>query len=136
MRRDRRATPSRLEGSTETNGGTMVKTMSESEQNQVGRERALLLAAQRGDEHAFARLVERHRSGLECFCYLMLGDQHDARRALSETVLTAWRERVLVEPDMKARMWLYRVAVRVCDQAAASAAMSLDSGRDRESARF
>jgi RNA polymerase sigma-70 factor (ECF subfamily) len=77
-------------------------------------ERSLLAAARAGDERAFGRLVERHRNGLEQFCYLMLGDRHDARGALEETVLCAWRERELVEPIATVRMWLYRIAMRAC----------------------
>jgi RNA polymerase sigma-70 factor (ECF subfamily) len=77
-------------------------------------EEALLAAARAGDEEAFGRLVERHREGLETFCFLMLGDAHDGTCALAETVLCAWRERELVEPIVTARMWLYRHAVLAC----------------------
>jgi RNA polymerase sigma-70 factor (ECF subfamily) len=77
-------------------------------------EQSLLAATQAGDEEAFGRLVERHREGLETFCVLMLGDAHDGKCALAETVLCAWRERELVEPIVTARMWLYRHAVLVC----------------------
>jgi RNA polymerase sigma-70 factor, ECF subfamily len=77
-------------------------------------EQSLLAAARAGDEEAFGRLVERHREGLEQFCYLMLGDAHDSRCALEETVLCAWRERELVEPIATARMWLYRIAMIAC----------------------
>jgi DNA-directed RNA polymerase specialized sigma24 family protein len=77
-------------------------------------EQSLLAAAQAGDQEAFGRLVERHRKGLEAFCFLMLGDAHDGKCALSETVLCAWRERELVQPIVTARMWLYRNAMLVC----------------------
>jgi hypothetical protein len=77
-------------------------------------EQALLAAARAGDEEAFGRLVERHREGLEQFCSLMLGDAHDGACALEEAVLTAWRERELVQPVTTARMWLYRIAMIAC----------------------
>jgi RNA polymerase sigma-70 factor (ECF subfamily) len=77
-------------------------------------EESLLAAAQAGDDEAFGRLVERHREGLETFCFLMLGDTHDGRCALAETVLCAWRGRDLVEPNVTARTWLYRNAMLVC----------------------
>jgi RNA polymerase sigma-70 factor (ECF subfamily) len=77
-------------------------------------EESLLAATRAGDEEAFGRLVERHREGLETFCFLMLGDAHDGKCALAETVLCAWRERELVEPIVTARMWLYRHAVLAC----------------------
>jgi RNA polymerase sigma-70 factor, ECF subfamily len=77
-------------------------------------EQSLLAATRAGDEEAFGRLVERHREGLEQFCYLMLGDAHDGKCALEETVLCAWRERELVQPIATARIWLYRIAMIAC----------------------
>jgi RNA polymerase sigma-70 factor, ECF subfamily len=77
-------------------------------------EQLLLAAARAGDEEAFGRLVERHREGLELFCFLMLGDAHDGKCALEETVLCAWREHGLVEPIATARIWLYRTAMVAC----------------------
>ena len=77
-------------------------------------ERSLLAAARAGDERAFGRLVERHRNGLEQFCYLMLGDRRHAKCVLEESVLCAWRERELVEPIATGRMWLYRIAMLAC----------------------
>ena len=61
-------------------------------------EQSLLAAARAGDEEAFGRLVAQHREGLEQFCYLMLGDAHDGKCALEQTVLGAWRQRELAEP--------------------------------------
>ena len=82
-------------------------------------EPALLLAAQAGDERAFGCLLDRHRGGLELYCYLMIGgDRDSARHLLEDAVLTAWRERGLVGPHTKTRMWLYRVTSRVCIEAA------------------
>jgi RNA polymerase sigma-70 factor (ECF subfamily) len=77
-------------------------------------EQSLLAAARAGDEEAFDWLVARHREGLERFCFLMLGDAHDGKCALEETVLCAWRGRELVEPFATARMWLYRIAMIAC----------------------
>lgn len=83
-----------------------------------GEEAALLAAARAGDESAFGVLLERHRRGLECYCYLMLGDPDAARYAIADTAMTAWRERAVVDPQASVRMWLYRVAVGVCCEAA------------------
>ena len=77
-------------------------------------ERALLLAARDGDECAFGQLVGRYRQGLEQFCYLMLGDRHDAAGAVAETVLRAWMERELGESAAPVKAWLYRIAVSEC----------------------
>ena len=81
-------------------------------------EAALLAAARAGDETAFGVLLAHHRRGLECYCYLMLGDPDAARHAIADTAMTAWCERAQLEPQASARMWLYRVAVRVCCEAA------------------
>lgn len=45
----------------------------------------------------------------------MLGDPDAAERALAETVVTAWRERGLVENATTVRIWLYRIATRICE---------------------
>src|SRR5262249_56457555 len=82
-------------------------------------ERALLAAARAGDARAFRCLLDRHRFGLELYCYLMVGgDVAFARRVLADAVLTAWRERGSVRPETDARMWLYKLASRVCIEAA------------------
>jgi DNA-directed RNA polymerase specialized sigma24 family protein len=88
--------------------------MSHADDNRSVDERALLLAARGGDERAFGRLVELHRGGLELFSRLMLGDAVMARHVLSETMLTAWRERRSIQPHRTARMWLYRIVAREC----------------------
>jgi RNA polymerase sigma-70 factor, ECF subfamily len=82
-------------------------------------ERALLAAARAGDARAFRCLLDRHRFGLELYCYLMVGgDVAFARRVLTDAVLTGWRERGFVGPETDARMWLYKLASRVCIEAA------------------
>jgi RNA polymerase sigma-70 factor, ECF subfamily len=80
-------------------------------------ERILLDAAREGDERAFGVLLARHRGGLEVVCVLMLGDPDQAECAMRETVLTAWRERELAPASPTTRIWLYRIALRVCLEA-------------------
>lgn len=89
--------------------------MTERGHNVTAEDRALLVQARAGDERAFGRLLDHHRRGLELYCCLMLGDPDSAKRVMAETVLSAWRERDLDEPPMTARMWLYRVASRMCE---------------------
>jgi DNA-directed RNA polymerase specialized sigma24 family protein len=84
----------------------------------------LLDAACDGDERAFGLLLERHRPGLESFCGLMLGDSQDADQAMQDASLTAWRERDLMPASLPVRMWLYRIAIRVCLEALGEPAMS------------
>jgi hypothetical protein len=46
------------------------------------------------------------------------GDVAFARRVLADVVLTARRERGFVGPETDGRMWLYKLASRVCIEAA------------------
>ena len=91
-------------------------------------EPVLLNAARGGDARAFGILLDRYRRGLEEYCGLMLGESGQGRDALQEIVLTAWRERGLIPAAPSARMWLYRLAVRVCFETLEIPAMSSSDG--------
>ena len=74
----------------------------------------MLEAARRGDEHAFARLVEPHRARLHAHCYRMLGSVQDAEDALQDTLLRAWRGLPGFDGRSALSTWLYRVATNAC----------------------
>jgi RNA polymerase sigma-70 factor (ECF subfamily) len=76
--------------------------------------RALLAAAQRGDEGAFGRLVEPHRRELHAHCYRMLGSLHDGEDAFQEALLRAWRGLPAFEGRSSLRSWLFRIATNAC----------------------
>jgi DNA-directed RNA polymerase specialized sigma24 family protein len=77
----------------------------------------LLQAARCGDEHALGRLLAPHWCGLKLFCGLMLGDADAAERAMTETARTARSEIEGIEPPAAVRMWIHRIALRVCVEA-------------------
>lgn len=79
--------------------------------------RDLVRAAQGGEEWALGCLLAPYWRGLKLFCRLMLGDADAADRAIAETVVTARSEVEVMESPASVRMWIHRIAVRVCLQA-------------------
>jgi RNA polymerase sigma-70 factor, ECF subfamily len=69
-----------------------------------------LQAARDGDEDAFRRLIEPHRSALLAHCYRMLGSVPDAEDAVQDALLRAWRGLASFEGRSSLRSWLYAIA--------------------------
>ena len=78
------------------------------------RERELLDAARRGDEYAYASLVEPHRRALHAHSYRMLGSVHDADDAVQDALLRAWRGLARFEGRSTPRSWLYKITTNAC----------------------
>jgi RNA polymerase sigma-70 factor (ECF subfamily) len=82
--------------------------------SQTQDERALVAAAQAGDERAFRTLVEPYGRAIELHCYRMLGSSHDAQDVAQETLLRAWRSLERFERRASIHTWLYRIATNAC----------------------
>jgi RNA polymerase sigma-70 factor (ECF subfamily) len=80
----------------------------------ISDERALLAAAQAGDERAFRRLIEPYRAAIEVHCYRMLASPHDAEDILQETLLRAWGSLGRFQRRAAINTWLYRIATNAC----------------------
>lgn len=77
-------------------------------------QRALVAAAQAGDERAFRRLVAPYQASLEVHCYRMLGSPQDAEDLVQETLLRAWRKLDGFGRRSSIHTWLYRIATNAC----------------------
>jgi RNA polymerase sigma-70 factor, ECF subfamily len=77
-------------------------------------ESELLAAAKRGEERAFARLVEPYRHELLVHSYRMLGSAPDAEDALQDALFDAWKGLPRFEGRSSLRSWLYTVTTNAC----------------------
>lgn len=73
-----------------------------------------LRKAQKGDSHAFERLVTPHEQMLWRVCWHYTHHQEDASDCLQEAMLKAWRAIGSYRGECALSTWLYRIASTVC----------------------
>lgn len=73
-----------------------------------------VVAASRGDKHAFARLVDLHGRAVLGLCARMLGNPEDGRDAAQETFARAWASLDRCDPGRPFVAWLLRIARNHC----------------------
>jgi RNA polymerase sigma-70 factor (ECF subfamily) len=74
----------------------------------------LVARAQRGDQKAFAELVQETQSRVYSLAYRILNNHQEAEDASQEVYLRAWRALPEFRGDSKFTTWLYRVATNTC----------------------
>lgn len=73
-----------------------------------------LTKALKGDDEAFACLVERYQSPVVHLCYRMLGDASEAEDAAQETFWRAYSALSRYDPDRSFVTWLLSIAAHYC----------------------
>lgn len=101
----------------------------------------LMAAFQRGDEAAFAELVERHEARLWTFLRRFVGDAATAEDLLQETFLRVVHHAPSWRPEARVTTWMFTIARNLCTDHARRRehrdALSLDapvSARSEDSA--
>ena len=70
--------------------------------------------AMRGDQAAFARLVDQYKGPVYNLAFRMLGNPEDAEDAAQETFLRAYSQLRSYDPDRKFSSWLLSIAAHHC----------------------
>lgn len=76
-------------------------------------DREAAAAARRGDEQAFARLVERHSGGLHRTVARILNDDTEAWDVVQMAFVRAWQRLDSYDPRYSFATWLYRIGTNL-----------------------
>src|SRR5713226_6423920 len=74
----------------------------------------LVSASKRGDQDAFAQLVQRYQRRIFNLVYRMLQQYEEASEITQETFLAAWQGLPSFRGDARFATWLYRIAYNCC----------------------
>ena len=77
-------------------------------------QRELIDPARRGDDDAFAELVDRALRRLDAAARLILRDPDLAQDAVQESLIRAWRDLPALRDPDRFDAWLYRLTVNAC----------------------
>lgn len=68
----------------------------------------------KGDQDAFAEIVELYQHKLYQICYRMLGNKHEAEDIAQEAFMRAYVNIHTFDQKRKFSTWLYRIATNLC----------------------
>lgn len=68
----------------------------------------------KGDQDAFAEIVEIYKNSIFQLCYRMLGNRHEAEDMAQEAFVRAYVNINSFNQDLKFSTWLFRIATNLC----------------------
>src|SRR5215211_3646098 len=77
-------------------------------------EQSLIQRAQKGDQHAFASLVDEHQRYVYNLAFRVLKDENEALDLTQETFMRAWTALPNFRGQSQFRTWLYRITSNLC----------------------
>lgn len=77
-------------------------------------EQSLIRRAQKGDQDAFAALVDEHQRYVYNLAFRMLKDENEALDLTQETFVRAWTALPNFKGQSQLRTWLYRITTNLC----------------------
>lgn len=80
----------------------------------MGEDPQLLAALQAGDVAAFERVVREHGGGLLGVARRLLRNEDEAREALQDAMVSAFRSHAQFEGTSRVSTWLHRIVVNCC----------------------
>lgn len=77
-------------------------------------EQSLIRRAQKGDQDAFATLVDEHQRYIYNLAFRVLKDENEALDLTQETFVRAWTALPNFKGQSQFRTWLYRIVTNLC----------------------
>ncbi|MEK4145673.1 RNA polymerase sigma factor SigW [Robertmurraya sp. FSL W8-0741] len=68
----------------------------------------------KGDQNAYAEIVEIYKDKVFQLCFRMLGNRHEAEDMAQEAFIRAYVNIASFNIDLKFSTWLYRIATNLC----------------------
>jgi RNA polymerase sigma-70 factor (ECF subfamily) len=72
------------------------------------------LLARKGDQRAFAELVELYKDKIFHLAYRMLNNRHEAEDVVQDTFLRVYKNLERYDENQKFSTWIYRIGTNLC----------------------